>query len=91
MEVIVAIQWEYCAILSVTTGYDDWLIGNPKYKPSERNYQTSVQSLSLDVMTRTRFKGNDTNSLSEIVCDLGLNGWELGSVDQGIMYFNRPK
>ena len=51
MGVIIATQLEYCAIVSVTTGYDGWFIGNPKYKQPERNFQPSVQSLSLDVMT----------------------------------------
>ena len=89
MEVIVATQWEYCALVSVKKGYDGWLIGNPKYKPSERNFKPFVQDLHNS--GRVKFDGDDPDKFAEVVCDLGLNGWELVSVDQGIMYVKRPK
>lgn len=90
MEVIVATQWEYCAIVSVTTGYDGWLIGDPTFEPSESNYQPSIQQFSTGNQ-RSKFKADNPNSLAEVISGLGSSGWELASVDQGIMYIKRPK
>lgn len=90
MEVIVRSHWEYCAIVSISIGYDGWLIGNTKHDPSSSNYQPTIQYFS-EINYRQKIVGDDPNPLSNEISKLGMNGWELVSVDQGIMYFKRQK
>ena len=89
MEVIVPTRWEYCAIVSVTTGYDGWMIGISSIEPSSSNYQPSIQYFSK-ANHRRKFNSDDPNSLSSEISELGSSGWEIVSVDQGFMYFKRP-
>lgn len=89
MEVIVQTQWEYCAIVSVLPTPDGWLVGKTYKHPSNQNIISSLLKFSFG--SRTIFRSEDPYSLSEKISELGTNGWELVSVDQGVMYFKRPK
>ena len=89
MEVIVSRQWEYCAIVSVTPTDDGWLVGKPYDHPSRSKSISSIHHF-IPTNQRVNFRPNDPKSLSKEISKLGTDGWELVSVDQGVMYFKRP-
>ena len=68
---------------------DGWLVGKPYDHPSKSKSISNIQQF-VPTYHRVNFRPNDPKSLSKEISKLGIDGWELVSVDQGVMYFKRP-
>jgi hypothetical protein len=90
MEVIVPTTWEYCAIVSVTVNSEGFLVVDQKPQQASPTYQPNLQHFLEDATSMKNNKGDNPYALGKEIAELGSMGWELVSVDQGIMYFKRP-
>ena len=72
-------QWEYCRVRTATE------------QPSAIFYQETGRVL-LD-LKHDESKGDTRNFDAGVrfIAELGIDGWELVSVDEGSWYFKRPK